>query len=109
MSRANGVLFIQWKREKHLKQNKALANYFLAHLEKDSVLGPEVRNPVDGVQHRTIRAAADCKLSTVEDNGLSDTDTLYLDQAVTDFIDVFLVLFCARPLVNIISLKNELT
>lgn len=93
---------------KHLKRDRARANHFQARLEENPFPDASLLNPIEDNQDEAIRAAADSMLKTAQENGLSKTDTLYLRQAVTNFIDIFRVLFSAGPPASIIPLKIEL-
>lgn len=97
VSRCNQASDSDIKTGKHLKQNKACANYFQVCLEEDTFLDASLLDPIDGNQHEAIRVAASSILKTAQDNGLSETDTLYLRQAFADFMDVFWVSFSAGP------------
>lgn len=77
------------KTGRHLKQNKARANDFQDRREEYPFPDASLLDLTYGNQHEAISAAVDSILKATQDNGLFETDTLYLRQAVTDFIDVF--------------------
>lgn len=109
VSRSNQVQDSNARTGKHPKLDTARVKYFQACLQEDPFLDASFLNPIDSNQGKATHAVADSMLKTAQDNGLFETDTLYLRQAVTDFIDVFHVSFSAGSSANITPLKTELT